>query len=100
MPDTRTYKDRSKYMMMAVAKRRRKVKLMAVESLGGKCTICGYNKYIGALELHHAIGVKDFSVGEKGYTRSWEKIRLEIKKCVLLCANCHREVGAGITKLP
>lgn len=87
-------------MIEAVAKRRRKVKLLAIESKGSKCEICGYCKYAGALELHHAFGKKEFGLGEKGYTRSWKKIKEEIEKCVLLCANCHREVGGGIIKLP
>lgn len=87
-------------MIEAVAKRRRQVKLMAIEMRGGKCEICGYSKYAGALDLHHAFGKKEFGMADKGYTRSWEKIREEVKKCVLLCANCHREVGGGITIIP
>ncbi len=46
--------------------------------IGGKCELCGYSKYSGALDLHHARGKKEFSIGEKGYTRSWVKIRKEI----------------------
>lgn len=37
----------------SVAKRRRILKLKAVEYKGGKCEICGYNKCIDALEFHH-----------------------------------------------
>ena len=99
MTKKRTYSDRKQYMINAVAKRRRKVKELAIESKGGKCEICGYNKCIGALELHHAFGSKSFSISEKGYTRSWEKVRSEIEKCVLLCANCHREVASGLITL-
>lgn len=87
-------------MIKAVVRRRYRVKEMAVNYKGGKCQICGYCRYIGALELHHAFGKKEFGISEKGYTRSWEKIQIEIGKCVLLCANCHREVGGGVTKLP
>ena len=88
-------------MIKAVAKRRRKIKYMSVEYKGGKCQICGYNKYLGVLELHHLNhSVKSFGIGDKGYTRSWEKVKAELDKCILLCANCHREVGAGILQLP
>lgn len=68
---------------------------------GGKCQSCGYSRCIGALELHHIDPTtKSFGIGEKGYTRSWAKVQAELDKCVLLCANCHREVEAGILQLP
>lgn len=70
-------------------------KLKCVEYKGGKCVICGYNKYIGALEFHHLDRTtKDFSIG-KMRGRSFDKIKIELDKCELLCANCHREVEAG-----
>lgn len=97
--DKRKYSDRREELIKAVAKRRRRVKELAIEYKGGKCQICGYNKYVGALDLHHISGVKEFGIADKGYTRSWEKIKAEINKCVLLCANCHREVEGGITEL-
>jgi hypothetical protein len=100
MPEKRTYADRREYLIKAVAKRRRKIKLMAIEYKGGKCQICGYNNYPGALDLHHINGQKDFGIGDKGYTRSWERIKQELDKCILVCANCHREIEAGITQLP
>jgi hypothetical protein len=50
-----------------------------------------------ALEFHHLDGSrKDFGISSKGYTRSWSKIRDELDKCILLCANCHREIHAGL----
>lgn len=97
MPDNRKYADRREALIKAVTKRRRKIKTLAIEYKGGRCQICGYNKYQGALELHHINkATKSFAIGDKGYTRSWEKVREELDKCVLLCANCHREVGAGL----
>ena len=100
MSDTRKYADRREALIKAVAKRRKKVKLMAIEYKGSKCQICGYKKCVAALELHHIKkSEKSFGIGDKGYTRSWEKTRLELDKCVLLCANCPREVEAGITQL-
>ena len=80
----------------AVQKRRNVLKEKAVEYKGGKCEICGYNKYIGALDFHHTDGEKDFGIAAKGYTRSWEKVKEELKKCILLCSNCHREEHANI----
>lgn len=95
--DERTYADRREYIMQAVAKRRRAIKTKSIEYKGGKCQLCGYNKYVGALELHHLNpSDKTFAIGEKGYTRSWERVKAELDKCILLCANCHREIGAGL----
>ena len=99
MVEKRKYRDRAQYLIKAVAKRRRKIKQMAIEYKGGKCHVCGYNKYQGALELHHVNGDKKFGIGDKGYTHSWEKVKAELDKCVLVCANCHRELEAGITQL-
>lgn len=100
MADKRKYADRREELIKAVAKRRRKVKSLAIEYKGGRCQVCGYDKYQGALDLHHINpSEKDFSIGHKGYTRSWEKVKAELDKCVLVCANCHRELEVGITQL-
>jgi len=99
MPETRTYRDRRDVLLVAVREKRRRVKLVAIKYKGGKCMICGYRKYAGALDLHH-VGRKVFGIGDSGYTRSWDDIRNELRKCVLLCANCHREVEGGITRAP
>ncbi|MDD4989481.1 MAG: hypothetical protein PHS53_05195 [Candidatus Pacebacteria bacterium] len=101
MPDNRKYADRREALIKAVAKRRRKIKVMAIEYKGGKCQICGYDRFPGVLELHHLNKAeKSFGIGDKGYTRSWEKVKAELDKCILLCANCHREVGGGYLQLP
>lgn len=79
----------------AVQKRRKKVKELAVEYKGGSCERCGYNKCIEALDFHHKDPKeKDFGIAQKGETRSFEKIKIELDKCLLLCANCHREEHA------
>lgn len=101
MPEKRTYADRAVYMREAVKKRRKKLRQLAREYRGGKCELCGYSKSQRALSFHHRDPKKkSFGISMKGLTRSWEKIRLEIDKCVLLCANCHMEVHDGITQLP
>jgi 5-methylcytosine-specific restriction endonuclease McrA len=97
MKDKRKYIDRREELIRAVAKRRRKVKTMAINYKGGKCQICGYVKFQGALDLHHIDPkTKLFAISDKGYTRSWEKVKAELDKCILLCANCHREIEGGI----
>ena len=99
MAEKRKYADRREELIKAVAKRRRKLKILAIEYKGGKCQICGYKKFQGALDLHHINGVKEFGIADKGYTRSWEKIRTELDKCILVCANCHRELEGGVMQL-
>lgn len=101
MSDTRKYSDRAEYLKKAVANRRRRLRDMAKKYKGGKCYICKYDKCPSALEFHHKDPkIKDFGVSEKGFTRSWDKIKKEVDKCILICANCHREIHAGITQLP
>jgi transposase len=83
----------------AVARRRRRLKEILVEEAGGSCSICGYDRYVGALQFHHRDGaVKAFGLGDRGLTRSLAAVRAEAAKCVLLCGNCHSEVEAGIVK--
>jgi len=93
----RTYADRREYVIGAVRKRRKKVRHMAIDHLGGRCSQCGYDRCLDALEFHHVeSSVKDFGISNRGYTRSWKRVQEEIEKCVLLCANCHREHHAQL----
>lgn len=62
---------------------------------GGKCSVCGYSKCLAALEFHHKDkATKKLNISDKG--AGWRARANEAKKCVLLCANCHRELHAGI----
>lgn len=82
-----------------VVRRRQDLKRLAVDHLGGRCQLCGYDRCLAALQFHHLEpGHKDFQVAE--YSRSWEKVREEAEKCALLCANCHAEVHAGEALAP
>lgn len=48
------------------------------------------------MEFHHVDpSSKLFGIGS-GDTRSWETVKAELDKCVLLCSNCHKEVEAGM----
>lgn len=97
MADRRTYADRRNYLIDAVRKRRKTIRDKALAYKGGRCQRCSYDRCAEALEFHHLTSAqKDFGISSKGYTRSWEKIRAELDKCVLLCANCHREVHSSL----
>ena len=73
----------------------------AVKELGKelKCCICGYDKCVSSLDFHHLDpSQKDIGVGQmRGH--SFQRIKREIEKCVVLCKNCHSEVHAGVTEL-
>ncbi len=87
--------------MDRVARRRRKLKAMLVEEAGGCCCLCGYDRYLGALQFHHLVpSEKRLQISWNGVTQSIARLRAEARKCVLLCSNCHAEVEAGIAVVP
>ena len=99
--DNRQYSDRKDYLVAAVRKRRKEIRQRAIEYKGGRCQVCGYDHCSEAMEFHHLnSNEKDFGISQKGYTRSWGKVKMELDKCIMLCANCHREVHAGVLQLP
>ncbi len=80
---------------------RRRVKLQLAEEAGGSCAICGYDRFAGALHFHHRDpSQKEFGLSFGGVARSLERLREEAGKCILLCSNCHAEVGGGIVEVP
>ena len=77
----------------------RNVKQRAVEYKGGKCLLCGYSRSPWALVFHHVDpSQKDFSISSRSV--SWDRVKNELDKCVLLCQNCHAEVHHGVSLLP
>jgi len=81
---------------------RRRTKERIIEAMGGECVCCSYKRCPDALELHHIDPTsKEFSLaGARGHPIAWAKLVVELRKCVLLCANCHREVEAVVRVLP
>jgi hypothetical protein len=56
------------------------------------CSRCGYNKCALALTFHHTDpSNKRFNVS-RSMSYSWETLKREIAKCIVLCANCHYEL--------
>jgi len=91
----------SKCRTAAVSIRRRKVKQVLVKEAGGRCALCGYDRYVGALHFHHVDpSTKAFNLSRRGVTISLARARAEAAKCVLLCGNCHAEVEAGRAVVP
>ena len=82
----------------AVIEWRKRTKQKLVNYKGGKCKICEYNKSLNALHFHHLDpNEKDFSIS--GKSLSFEKLKSEVDKCILVCSNCHSEIHEGITKI-
>jgi hypothetical protein len=66
--------------VVAVTKRRRNVKLKLIQAFGGKCIICKYDKCVSALHFHHVDPKnKNFGIGNKGLTISYDKLLIEAK---------------------
>lgn len=95
------FKDRPKRQIKPVrdtSEYRVNIKQRLIDYKGGKCQICGYNRCINALEFHHINPEeKDFTIS--GGTKSFNTLKLEVDKCVLVCSNCHREIHAGLIQI-
>ncbi len=81
---------------------RQRTKNRIIESFGGKCNVCGYDRCAAALELHHLDpSKKNFSFGAiRADPKKWDIIVEELRKCIMLCANCHREIHSKVIDLP
>ncbi len=72
--------------------RRFRVKTMAVEYLGCKCERCGWSGDLSGFDFHHKHPTeKDFNPSAVELAnKSWSAAKIELDKCELLCAICHR----------
>lgn len=94
-PSQRGYVCQTCSTQRSITRRRGNKEILVAEN-GGSCSRCGYNKCIGALHFHHADYLtKSIGIG-KVMSRSLERAREEVAKCVLLCANCHAEVEESL----
>lgn len=69
-------------------------KISFIQKLGGKCSICGYNKNLSALVFHHLNpDEKRLNLDMRTFSGNrYELIEKEVDKCILLCSNCHMEL--------
>jgi len=72
--------------------RRRKRELIAL--LGGECQVCGYKKNFAVLSFHHRDAAqKTMKLSARELSNNRLEVLLnEVRKCDLLCANCHLEL--------
>lgn len=84
----------------SVTRRKQKVKRLLVEEAGGCCAVCGYDRCVINLAFHHVDpSRKSFNLGMHT-TKALATYREEMRKCVLVCANCHGEIEAGLIPSP
>lgn len=94
-PSKYTEEEKRKLASNSVVKFRQRVKQELIQYKGGKCSKCGYNKCSDALEFHHIDpSQKDFSIS--GKSLSFEVMKEEADKCILVCSNCHKEIHAEL----
>jgi hypothetical protein len=71
-------------------------KAVAVSMLGGKCSMCGFQtNVLSVYDFHHLDpSKKEVNKQERIVAFSGEKMMAELKKCILVCSNCHRIIHA------
>lgn len=94
----RTYKtayyNRNKKDYPIRTKKRRALLKTLIQNSKTHCKICGESEKI-CLDYHHLFD-KKFILSQGHNIGSIKKVKEEIAKCIILCANCHRKVHAGI----
>ena len=86
------------YLEGLYKERKRKLDLI---KLSNGCAMCGFNEFAEALEFHHVNpSLKKFALESANVMRSWGSIVKEIRKCVVLCSNCHAGVTVGRLESP
>lgn len=90
------------YQSSVVKQWRENTKQKMIAAMGGSCQCCGYNTCSSALAFHHIDpSKKEIGFGDiRANPAKWNKIVNELKKCILVCHNCHSEIHAGIRKIP
>jgi hypothetical protein len=84
----------------AVLRRKQWIRRVLVVEGGDRCQSCGYRRLQANLHFHHLDpGSKQFEL-TTGNGKSLARFREEARKCVLVCANCHGEIEAGIRRAP
>ena len=86
------YKNNSKRGKSAVIERRRlHIRMMRAYKCQIGCT-CGEH-HPACLHFHHSKGIKEKAISRAViWGWSWERIEAEIRKCTVMCANCHAKL--------
>ena len=84
----------------AVTRRHRKLRAILIAEAGGECRVCGYHRLASNLHFHHVNPEEKSFAMTMARGKSEAAYRAEAAKCVLVCANCHGEIEAGLVPCP
>jgi predicted HNH restriction endonuclease len=92
----RLWREKNKeYRLTYQKETKRQRKLDAIQYLGGKCVFCQQTFHPAIYEFHHLDPTTKDRDPSKMLSLSWERLKSELDKCQLLCANCHRLAHHG-----
>jgi len=76
-----------------------RIRSKMLKCFGGRCGICGYDRCSSALEFHHIDPTqKEFNI--KADIVRFDELKSELRKCVCVCSNCHKEIHNMGLKIP
>ena len=83
----------------AVKRYRYRTRRKLILGFGSKCAICGLKDDDVVFDFHHLDPeLKKFGSGHQ--VRSWASVVTEAKKCIMVCAHCHRKIHRGLVIIP
>lgn len=89
-------------MIARSTERKKAIKKIIYELMGSNCVLCGYSKCKRSLHYHHInpleknSSIVNYIAGTNNSKFSWEKLVIELRKCTVVCANCHGEIHDGL----
>ena len=79
---------------------RKRIKIALVEGFQHQCTCCGLVDEPQLYDFHHLNPEeKTFGIASASTTRSRQAYADEAKKCIMVCANCHRRIENDLIDL-
>lgn len=84
-------KNKEKYVQRRNDARKDRRRYVDNKKKKSQCKICGFKDYRALVYHHRDPSIKFASIsnmGMRGFT--YDKIEIEIEKCDLICANCHK----------
>lgn len=91
MPNRKPWQPKRKDPKYQNVIRKRRARWLNKYKVARGCDLCGYNKHPVALDWDHLVREdKEFMPSARFLLCSLKRIFKEIRKCRLLCSNCHR----------